>query len=106
VEHALSAGYLPAQAIYDLRKLRGKGLLERVEGRRRYRITSEGLRVATVLSKLKDSLFEPVLRTPNRTRRRRRRPSTYPLPPPDCYFRGVEELLDELCEFLELHPAA
>jgi hypothetical protein len=101
-EEILQSPYSMTQTIYDLRKLRGKGLVVRRRGRRRYRATEEGLRVAAVLTKLKDSLLEPML--PGRRKRRRRRGKE--LPAPDCFYRDIENLLDDLCAFLGLKAAA
>ncbi len=42
--------YASPQANYDLRKLRDKGFLERIGDTRRYRPTSEGLRIAVAVA--------------------------------------------------------
>lgn len=101
-EEILSSPYLMSQAIYDLRKLRGKGLVVRTPGRRRYQVTEEGLRVATVLTKLRNLLLEPLL--PGK--KAKRRPRSKPLPQPDCYYQEMELLLQDLCAFTGLKAAA
>ena len=104
VEGVLQRPYDRSQATCDLRKLRGKGLVETVEGRRLYRATPEGLRVSTVLSKLKDALLEPLLAHPET--RTKKAPSPETLPPPDCHYRALQDQLDQLRAFLAIQPAA
>ena len=49
------------QASYDLTRLRVNGLITRVPGRNRYRLTSDGLRFAVFYTKLHDRLLRPLL---------------------------------------------
>ena len=53
--------YGPAQAAYDMKKLRGKGLIIRLGKSRRYAPTPEGLRAITALSVLRDQVLKPLL---------------------------------------------
>jgi len=53
--------YTPAQATYDLRRLRLKGLIERIPQTHRYRLTESGAKAATFLTKLYERLFRPGL---------------------------------------------
>ncbi len=46
---------------YDLRRLRLHGIIERIEGSHRYRVTSEGLRVAVFFSRTWARLLRPGL---------------------------------------------
>ena len=39
-----ASGYTVRQALYDLRKLRAKGFVRRIEGRRRYELATVGSR--------------------------------------------------------------
>ena len=55
------AQYSSAQASYDLRRLRLKGLVERVEGSNTYRVTSHGLRVSAFFTQLATRVIVPVL---------------------------------------------
>jgi predicted MarR family transcription regulator len=50
-----------AQMSYDLRRLRLKGLLERLEGTHTYRITPAGQRVAIFYTKVHNRLLVPLL---------------------------------------------
>ncbi len=54
-------GYTAAQASYDLRRLRLKGFIERVEHTNTYRVTSRGRRMATFLTKLAARAVVPAL---------------------------------------------
>lgn len=53
--------YSSAQMTYDLRRLRLKGLIERIEKSHRYRLTVLGLKVVTFFTKLYHRLFAPGL---------------------------------------------
>lgn len=53
--------YSSAQASYDLRKLRAKGILQRAGTARRYVFTAAGARIAAVLFKLRDLIIGPTL---------------------------------------------
>lgn len=53
--------YTATQASYDLRRLRLKGLIERIPQTHRYRLTELGAKVATFLTKLYERLFRPGL---------------------------------------------
>jgi len=53
--------YTTNQASYDLARLRLNGLIDRLPGTNRYRITSDGLRFAIFYTKLHDRLLRPLL---------------------------------------------
>ena len=54
-------GYTSAQATYDLRRLRLKGFIERVPGAHTYRVTAQGLRIATFFTHLASRVVVPTL---------------------------------------------
>jgi hypothetical protein len=56
----------PTQVGYQLRKLRGKGLVRKAKGRNRYTLTDLGYRVVVYLVKLYERLLVPVLDTLDR----------------------------------------
>lgn len=58
--HAPSA-YGPRRAAYDLKKLRGKQLLRRIEGTRRYEPVPAGIRALAAVVVLRDHVIKPVL---------------------------------------------
>ncbi len=51
--------YTTGQMTYDLRRLRLKGLIYRIPHSYRYRLTTYGLKVALLLSKLNQRIFQP-----------------------------------------------
>lgn len=53
--------YSPAQATYDLRRLRLKGFIERVEHTNTYRVTHHGLRIAAFFTQLAARVVVPAL---------------------------------------------
>jgi len=57
----LAQEYTPRQAAYDLKKLRGKNLLRKLNHSRRYEVTPEGLRTLTALWLLREKVIKPVL---------------------------------------------
>jgi hypothetical protein len=57
----LAKPYTSRQATYDLRRLRRKGLIERVPGRNLYRVTPHGRAVATFLTKVSARIVVPGL---------------------------------------------
>ena len=59
--HLYDADYTSRQATYDLRRLRMKGLIERVPGTHTYRITGRGRAIATFFTRLAARVLIPVL---------------------------------------------
>jgi hypothetical protein len=57
----LDESYTPRHAAYDLRKPRGKELIERVGTRRRYQPKTPGIRTLTALLILREKVLKPVL---------------------------------------------
>ena len=55
-----TAQYTLASLRYDLSKLRAKGLVERLDKSRRYRLTAEGYRICVVYLKLFEKLYAPL----------------------------------------------
>lgn len=53
--------YTPRHAFYDLNKLRGKGLLDRVEKSRRYGCNLAGIRILAGMLILREKVIKPVL---------------------------------------------
>jgi hypothetical protein len=53
--------YSSAKASYDLRRLRLKGLIERLPGRHRYQVTAYGRRIATFFTRLTSRVVVPAL---------------------------------------------
>lgn len=53
--------YTPRHASYDLAKLRGKALVERIDKTRRYRARPAGIRILAGLLVLREKVIKPVL---------------------------------------------
>jgi hypothetical protein len=53
--------YSPAQATHDLRRLRLKGFIERIEHTNTYRVTRHGLRIAAFFTQLAARVVVPTL---------------------------------------------
>ena len=53
--------YGPRQAAYDLKKLRAKGLADRIGSSHRYTLTWVGIRAMTALLVLRDKVLQPLL---------------------------------------------
>lgn len=64
--------YNSRQAAYDLRKLRGKKFIEKVDRTRRYRATPEGLRSMMALHVLLEKVVKPLLAGAGKRRRGRK----------------------------------
>jgi hypothetical protein len=56
-----AADYTPRQAAYDLRKLRGKGLLDKPGRARRYQVPPVAARTIAALLTLRDQVIGPIL---------------------------------------------
>lgn len=61
VKSLLDGPYTSTQTTYDLRRLRLKGLIRRLDGTNRYLLTPEGVRVAAFYTKVHHRLLEPLL---------------------------------------------
>jgi hypothetical protein len=59
--HRVEKEYTLSQVRYDLGKLRAKGLIERLPGQHRYRLTCVGLNTCALLTKLRSTFFGPLL---------------------------------------------
>ena len=55
------AAYGPRRAAYDLKKLRGKGMLRKIGTSRRYQTEPTGLRAMTALLVLREKVIRPLL---------------------------------------------
>ena len=61
------ADYGPRRAAYDLKKLRGKGMVRRIGTSRRYEPVPEGLRAMTALLVLREKVIRPLLAASQRS---------------------------------------
>ena len=97
--------YTLASLRYDLSKLRAKGLVQRLDKSRRYRLTAEGYRICTVYLKLFEKLYAPhtsgILK-PFKQDRRLDNSRTSQL---DKLYRAVVLALDQLVDAVGLKAA-
>ena len=91
------ANYSPGKMTYDLRRLRLHGLITRIPRTHRYEVTSEGLRVALLFSRVYGRLFRPMFSDIMSTSS-----------PPQSPFGKTMEYLDKQIEteFMRLNIAA
>ena len=61
LSNPLQARYGPRHAAYDVKKLRGKKLVEKIASSHRYQPTPQGLRALTALMALRDKVIKPLL---------------------------------------------
>jgi len=76
------SAYQHRQAAYDLRKLRGKSLVERLPKSRRYRVRRPGIRTLAALLLLREKVLKPVLAGVYRPKRGR--------PPKDIHYQHLQ----------------
>lgn len=90
--------YRLSQLRYDLTKLRAKGLVERIGTTRRYRLTTLGLKLGTLLVKLRTRLLGPLSTiAADSPRPRSNHPSAV-----EAAMRQVDAALNNLCQSLGL----
>ena len=86
--------YAARKAAYDLHKLRGKSLVERIDKTRRYRVRRPGIRTLVALQILREQVIKPVLAGVCRPKRGRPPKNLHPLD--DHYQRLQVEMLATL----------
>jgi hypothetical protein len=86
------APYAMSEASYDLARLRGNGLIERIARTNTYRLTADGLTFALVYSRVHDQALYP----PHRARPADRRPRPGP--------RGVADRHPTYRQYRRCHP--
>ena len=90
-------GYTSRQAAYDLKKLRGKQLIDRIGSSHRYRPSATGLRAMTALVVLRHKVIKPLLASCCQLKRGRKPKNATPL---DEHYQQLQtdmrKLFDEL----------
>jgi hypothetical protein len=93
--------YTPRKAAYDLKKLRGKNFIHKIEKSRRYETVPDGLRAITALLTLREKIIKPVLAGAAK-------PKLGPKPknqtPIDIHYRNMQQEMRHL--FLTMGIAA
>jgi hypothetical protein len=88
------ASYGPRKAAYDLQKLRGKSLLERIDKTRRYRVHRPAIRTLVAYLILREQVIKPVLAGVCRPKRGRPPKNLHPID--DHYQKLQREMLATL----------
>jgi len=69
VQENIASPYTPRQAAYDLKKLRGKNMVHKIENSRRYEPVPNGLREMAAFFVLREKVIKPVLAGAGKIRR-------------------------------------
>ena len=91
--------YTCRQASYDLSKLRGKNLIERVPNRLLYRLTGNGMRILTGLIVLREKVIKPVLAGAGKPRLGRPPKVSHPL---DVQYMNIHREMRRTLQMLGL----
>jgi hypothetical protein len=87
--------YAPRHAAYDLKKLRGKKLVDKIGSSHRYRPTRQGLRALTALLVLRDKVIRPLLASSCQLKRGPKPNNTTPL---DQHYHRLQVDMRDLFE--------
>jgi hypothetical protein len=93
------AGYAARKAAYDLRKLRGKSLVERIGKTRRYGVRRPGIRTLAALLILREQVIKPVLAGVCRPKRGRPPKNLHPL---DVHYQKLQREMLATLQTLKL----
>jgi hypothetical protein len=92
------AEYGPRRATYDLKKLRAKQLVRKIERTRRYEATANGARALTALVVLRDKVIQPLLAAACQPRHRG--PPASKLTVVDQHYHTLRSTMTQLFEEL------
>ena len=101
VAEILGTPYTPRQASYDLKKLRGKGLIEKIEGTRSYQCPPEAIRTIMAVVALREKVIKPILA--GTVTRDRPRPAKN-ADPLDSHYHAIRHVMEKLFRELGLAP--
>lgn len=90
--------YDARQVGYDMRKLRGKGVLEKVEGTRSNKIDLRKLRALATLLCIREDILKPM----HALSTAETKPRKYPLSPQDKKHKALRKAFDELLELIHI----
>jgi hypothetical protein len=93
------AKYNARKAAYDLRKLRGKALVQRIAKTRRYRVRRPGIRTLAALLILREKVLKPVLAGVCRPKRGRPPKTIHPL---DLHYQTLQRQMLSTLQHLKL----
>jgi hypothetical protein len=93
------ARYNTRKAAYDLRKFRGKALVQRIAKTRRYRVRRPGIRTLAALLILREQVLKPVLAGVCRPKRGRPPKNVHPL---DLHYQALQRQMLSTLQYLKL----
>jgi hypothetical protein len=93
------AKYNARKAAYDLRKLRGKALVQRIGNTRRYRVRRPGIQTLAALLILREKVLKPVLAGVCRPKRGRPPKTIHPL---DVHYQTLQRQMLATLQYLKL----
>lgn len=91
--------YNARKAAYDLRKLRGKALVQRIARTRRYRVRRPGIRTLAALLILREKVIKPVLAGVCRPKRGRPPKNIHPL---DLHYQTLQRQMLSTLQYLKV----
>lgn len=91
--------YQPRHASYDLKKLRGKGLITRAGNSRRYQAPLDGLRTMTAFIVLRDKVLHPLLASAGKRKTGPKRPNRSQI---DIHYDNVQIEMQKIFECLNI----
>jgi hypothetical protein len=94
-----TASYNPRRAFYDLMKLRGKDLVERVEKTRRYSCPPAGIRTLAGMLILREKVIKPVLAGAGKKHRGRPPKNIHPI---DTHYQNLQREMFHTFQMLGL----
>lgn len=86
--------YKPRHASYDLRKLEAKGLVERKENSRKYRITIKGIAMIVATIVIREKIFKPIVAG---IKKKKLTPSPQNLSKVDQIYISVRDKILDIC---------
>jgi predicted transcriptional regulator len=86
--------YNPRNASYDMRKLEAKGLVERKEKSRKYRITAKGIAMIVATIVIREKIFKPIVAGINK---KKLSPSPQNLSKVDQIYISVRDKILDIC---------
>ena len=89
--------YTARQAAYDIRKLRGKNLVYKIEHSRRYRVSPAGLRAMTALLVLREKVIKPLLAGAGEPRGDQKPKNQHPI---DAQYEALQHQMLNLFELI------
>jgi hypothetical protein len=95
----LAARVRAQHAAYDLRKFRGKTLVQRIANSRRYRVRRLGIRTIAALLILRENVLKPLLAGVARPKRGRPPKNIHPL---DLHYQSLQRQMLSTLQYLKL----